>query len=173
MKKGQNTFVACLFITSLTIYLCRIPYARFDGKMSAKRRQETLETFCVSIGNDAPETANVPSIPMSETQQTRRSARSLRRGEASAGKYQQADAVDDEEDDDFVPQMDADSDDGARTRKKKGKAKAKGKFKAITRSDFAPVGNTAVNGVNPKVMLISLKAGALGLNLTVANNIYL
>lgn len=173
MKKGQNTFVACLFITSLTIYLCRIPYARFDGKMSAKRRQETLETFCVPIGNDAPETANVPSIPMSETQQTRRSARSLRRGEASAGKYQQADAVDDEEDDDFVPQMDADSDDGARTRKKKGKAKAKGKFKAIARSDFAPVGNTAVNGVNPKVMLISLKAGALGLNLTVANNIYL
>lgn len=26
---------------------------------------------------------------------------------------------------------------------------------------------------NPKVMLISLKAGALGLNLTVANNVYL
>ena len=29
------------------------------------------------------------------------------------------------------------------------------------------------DGVNPRVMLISLKAGALGLNLTVANNVYL
>jgi SWI/SNF-related matrix-associated actin-dependent regulator of chromatin subfamily A3 len=88
------------------------------------------------------------------------------------GEYQQAD-VNDDEDEDFVPQMDADSHDGARTRKKKGKAKAKGKSKAVARSDLAPVGNTAVNGVNPKVMLISLKAGALGLNLTAANNIYL
>jgi SWI/SNF-related matrix-associated actin-dependent regulator of chromatin subfamily A3 len=35
------------------------------------------------------------------------------------------------------------------------------------------VGVAAMNGINPKVMLISLKAGALGLNLTVANNIYL
>jgi SWI/SNF-related matrix-associated actin-dependent regulator of chromatin subfamily A3 len=82
----------------------------------------------------------------------------------------------DGDDEDFVPQMDANSDDGAdgpRTRNKKGKGKAKGKSKAAARSDFAPVGNAAVNGVNPKVMLISLKAGALGLNLTVANNIYL
>lgn len=172
MKKGQNIFVARLFITNLTIYPCRIPYARFDGKMSAKRRQETLETFCVPIGHDTPEAANVHSIPMPET---RRSARSLRRGVASAEDYQEADAVsiNDGEDEDFVPQMDADSDDRARTRKKKGKAKAKGKSKAVIRSDFAPVGNTVVNGVNPKVMLISLKAGALGLNLTVANNIYL
>jgi hypothetical protein len=85
-------------------------------------------------------------------------------------------AMIDDDDDDFVPQMDADSDDGAdgaRTRNKKGKGKAKGKSKAAARSDFVPVGNASVNGVNPKVMLISLKAGALGLNLTVANNIYL
>jgi SWI/SNF-related matrix-associated actin-dependent regulator of chromatin subfamily A3 len=175
MKKGQNIFVAYCFITRLTISLYRIPYVRFDGKMSAKRRQETLETFCIPIGHDAPEIANAhstPIIPMSEGQQTRRSARSSRRGEASVGEYQQAD-VNDDEDEDFVPQMDADSHDGARTRKKKGKAKAKGKSKAVARSDLAPVGNTAVNGVNPKVMLISLKAGALGLNLTAANNIYL
>jgi SWI/SNF-related matrix-associated actin-dependent regulator of chromatin subfamily A3 len=85
-------------------------------------------------------------------------------------------SIDNGGDDDFVLQMDADSDDGAdgaRTRSKKGKGKAKGKAKAAARSDFAPTGYTAVNGVNPKVMLISLKAGALGLNLTVANNIYL
>jgi SWI/SNF-related matrix-associated actin-dependent regulator of chromatin subfamily A3 len=146
--------------------------------MSAKRRQETLETFCVPIGDDAPSIANVPStpvVPMSEVQPTRRSARSSRRG---AGEYQQADAlsVDDGGDDDFVLQMDADSDDGvdgARTRNKKGKGKAKGKSKAAARSDFAPTAYTTINGANPKVMLISLKAGALGLNLTVANNIYL
>lgn len=153
--------------------------------MSAKRRQETLETFCVPIGDDASGVANVqstPVVPISEGQPTRRSARSSRRGGTSAGEYQQADAmsIDNGGDDDFVPQMDADSDDGAdgaRTRSKKGKGKAKGKAKvkakAAARSDFAPTGYTAVNGVNPKVMLISLKAGALGLNLTVANNIYL
>ena len=146
--------------------------------MSAKRRQETLETFCVPIGDDAPSIANVPSapvVPMSEGQPTRRSARSSRRG---AAEYQQADAlsIDDGGDDDFVLQVDADSDDGvdgARTRNKKGKGKAKGKSKAAARSDFAPTAYTAIDGANPKVMLISLKAGALGLNLTVANNIYL
>ena len=148
--------------------------------MSAKRRQETLETFCVPIGDDASGIANVPTpvVPMSDVQPTRRSARSSRRGGTGAVEFQQADATstDNGGDNDFVPQMDADSDDGAdgaRTRNKKGKGKAKSKAKAAARSDFAPTGYTAVNGVNPKVMLISLKAGALGLNLTVANNIYL
>jgi SWI/SNF-related matrix-associated actin-dependent regulator of chromatin subfamily A3 len=84
--------------------------------------------------------------------------------------------IDDGDDDSFVPQVDFDSDDGADgppTRNKKGKAKAKGKSKAAARYAFAPVGVVPMNGINPKVMLISLKAGALGLNLTVANNIYL
>jgi hypothetical protein len=104
--------------------------------------------------------------------------RSTRRGAASAGEHQEADAIliDDGNDDCFVPEFDLDSDDGTDgppTRNKKGKGKAKGKSKAATRSDFAPVGVAAMNGINPKVMLISLKAGALGLNLTVANNIYL
>jgi SWI/SNF-related matrix-associated actin-dependent regulator of chromatin subfamily A3 len=163
------------------ICLYRIPYVRFDGKLSAKRRQETLETFCVPLGQDAPEIANVQFTPIasgSEGQHPRRSARSTRRGAASAGEYQEADAMlgDDGDDDCFVPKFDFDSDDGADgplTRNKKGKGKAKGKSKAAARYDFAPVGVAAMNGINPKVMLISLKAGALGLNLTVANNIYL
>lgn len=141
--------------------------------MSAKQRQETLETFCVPVERDTQEIANVhltPIVPVSGGQQTRRSARSSRR------EGQQADAmtVYSDDDDDFVPQVDADSDDGVdgpRMRNKKGKAKAKGKRKATTRSHLAPAHDTAA--VNPKVMLISLKAGALGLNLTVANNIYL
>ncbi|KAH9998504.1 SNF2 family N-terminal domain-containing protein [Russula compacta] len=148
-----------------------IPYLRFDGKMSAKQRQETLETFCVPVEPDTQEIANVhltPIVPVSDGQQTRRSARSSHR------EGQQADAMTfySDDDDDFVPQMDADSDDGARTRSKKGKAKAKGKRKATTRSHLTLAEDTAMNrsptlnGVNPKVMLISLKAGALGLNLT-------
>jgi len=149
--------------------------------MSAKRRQETLETFCVPLGEDTPETANIQSTPISSTsegQQTRRSARTSRRSAASAGEYQEADAMlfDNGDDDDFVAQVGFDSDDGADgppTRNKKGKGKAKGKSKAAARSDFASVGIAPMNGINPKVMLISLKAGALGLNLTVANNIYL
>lgn len=159
------------------ICLYRIPYARFDGKLSAKRRQETLETFCVPLGQDAPEMANVQSTLIasaSEGQRPRRSVRSTRRGAANAGQDQEADPIliDDGDGDDFVPQIDFDSDDGADgppTRNKKGKDKAK----AAARHDFVPAGVTAMNGINPKVMLISLKAGALGLNLTVANNIYL
>ena len=122
-----------------------------------------------------------------ELQQTRRSARSSRRGEASGGEYQQVDVMptDDDDDDDFLLEIDADSDDDAdsarpqsKKRKTKAKGKGKGKGKAVARSRVASVGRTmntpsTSNGVNPKVMLISLKAGALGLNLTVANNIYL
>ncbi|KAH9961307.1 SNF2 family N-terminal domain-containing protein [Russula dissimulans] len=160
-----------------------IPYVRFDGKMSAKRRQETLETFCVPIEHDTkmiPDVQSTVAVPMSEVQPTRRSSRSSRRSKASAGDLQQADAmsINSDDDDDFVPQLDIDNDDdadGARTRSKKGKAKAKGKGKgkAAAQSQLGSLKDTATNGVNPKIMLISLKAGALGLNLTVANNIYL
>ena len=146
--------------------------------MSAKRRQETLETFCVPIEHDMRETSNVhpiPDLPPSEVQQTRRSTR-LSRREATGGEYQQANAMptNSDDDDDFVLQIDVDSDDdvsGVRPRGKKGKAKAKGKSKAPIQS--RATSSSISNGVNPKVMLISLKAGALGLNLTVANNIYL
>lgn len=182
IKKGQ-IITRLLLSLSLIICLYRIPYVRFDGKLSAKRRQETLETFCVPLGEDAPEIANVQSTPIastSEGQQTRRSARSTRRGAASAGEHREADAMlmDNCDDDLVVPQVDFDSDDGAdgpptRNKKGKGKGKAKGKSRAAAGYDFAPVGTTAMKGINPKVMLISLKAGALGLNLTVANNIYL
>jgi len=110
---------------------------------------------------------------------------SSRRGEANGGEYQQENTIptNSDDDDDFVLEMDVESDDGAngtrpRGKKGKGKGKAKGKSKAGTRSRVASAGDTIMNGlssngVNPKVMLISLKAGALGLNLTVANNIYL
>jgi SWI/SNF-related matrix-associated actin-dependent regulator of chromatin subfamily A3 len=187
MKKGQYISIACSFLNiHLQVCIYRIPYVRFDGRMSAKRRQETLETFCVPIGNETRDTSNVQSIPTFEVEQTRRSKRSSRQGEANSGEYQQENPIptNSDDDDDFVLKMDVESDDGAngtrpRGKKGKGKGKAKGKSKAGgTRSRVASAGDTVVNGlpsngVNPKVMLISLKAGALGLNLTVANNIYL
>ncbi|KAI9449800.1 SNF2 family N-terminal domain-containing protein [Russula earlei] len=158
-----------------------VPYVRFDGRMSAKRRQETLETFCVPIERDSPNVHSTLADPIPGVQQTGRSGRSSRRAGANDGKSRQVDSVsmNSDDDDGFVPQMDMDNDDiddGSRTRSKRGKAKAKGKSKAVTRSHLAPLGGNAspiLNGINPKVMLISLKAGALGLNLTVANNIYL
>ena len=58
--------------------------------------------------------------------------------------------------------------------KGKGKAKSAGKGKKKASIPSTPVRDTPqFDGVNPRVMLISLKAGALGLNLTVANNVYL
>lgn len=72
---------------------------------------------------------------------------------------------DDHEDEDFI-----DDDDNDTPARKKGKGKGKGKQRETAKSAYDEI---AFDGPNPKVMLISLKAGALGLNLTVANNVYL
>lgn len=58
--------------------------------------------------------------------------------------------------------------------REKQRTKAKSKARFTGEDDVLTYKSTAVAfGANPKVMLISLKAGALGLNLTVANNVYL
>ncbi|KAI0940604.1 hypothetical protein AcW1_003757 [Taiwanofungus camphoratus] len=143
-----------------------IPYVRFDGKMSARRRQETIARFSVPL----EETFRLEAVPQSQEISSRPSRR---RGRLSQAPLYDDDPVprDDNGDDDsdFI-------DDEHEEVSKKGKSKiGKGKRRAganitvlqssLDGSDFA--------GVNPKVMLISLKAGALGLNLTVANNVYL
>ena len=77
------------------------------------------------------------------------------------------------DDDDFI---DDEDDDLAPRRTQKGKGKGKAKSKGQKSSGLIsapPSSNLLLDGVNPRVMLISLKAGALGLNLTVANNVYL
>ena len=74
------------------------------------------------------------------------------------------------DDDDFIDDSD---DESKRAASKKGKGKAKGKKKTTAPSRTLTPSNTRSDEVNPRVMLISLKAGALGLNLTVANNVYL
>ncbi|KAJ7647212.1 SNF2 family N-terminal domain-containing protein [Roridomyces roridus] len=134
-----------------------ISYVRFDGRMSAKRRQDTIAQFSIPLdddGEDAPEP-------------------SARR--RSGGKSR------DPEDSDFVMDVDDgsdfiddDDDDTVYSKKKgkgKGNAKAKGKAKGKATTSYAS--RSLAPGENPAVMLISLKAGALGLNLTVANNVYL
>ncbi|EGO00039.1 hypothetical protein SERLA73DRAFT_167889 [Serpula lacrymans var. lacrymans S7.3] len=137
-----------------------ISYVRFDGQMSAKRRQETLERFCVPL-EDAPASTETPLPP---SLRTRRSARAI---------YTDDSLINDEKDASFVADgadHDFDGDFLAPTRSQKVKGKGKSRAKTSAKPTFK---DSFFTGENPKVMLISLKAGALGLNLTVANNVYL
>ncbi|EJD03150.1 uncharacterized protein FOMMEDRAFT_108290 [Fomitiporia mediterranea MF3/22] len=148
-----------------------ISFVRFDGKMSAKSRQEVLEVFTVPIreGQDAVQLSSPPSSAPS------RSGR--QKGKSKTIVIDGSSDTEDSKDDDFADgPSDVDSDDtfvydhdDFSQEVKKARAKNKGKAKAMyTNSQWSGVGKT-----NPKVMLISLKAGSLGLNLTVANNVYL
>ncbi|OJT07139.1 Helicase-like transcription factor [Trametes pubescens] len=173
-----------------------IPYVRFDGKMSARRRQETIARFSVPINpgevTTTPPLSQVAQLPSSQPSEPISSQRSARRRTRSSQSILLDGSIDDDKDDDFIifdPSSDDDDDDDfvddenvppTRTqaaKKGKGKAKggAKGKGKKTARvSDLVPEEFIpATSDVNPRVMLISLKAGALGLNLTVANNVYL
>lgn len=159
--------------------------------MSARRRQETIARFSVPVKSDDV----VSAVPFSQAIQPAvsevagASQRSARRRTRASQSILLDEAGDNEKDDDFViNDTDVDDDDfiddddenvpPARTRGKKGKAVTKGKGKAkakkvVRADDIAPEPISLADDVNPRVMLISLKAGALGLNLTVANNVYL
>ncbi|KAJ3791022.1 SNF2 family N-terminal domain-containing protein [Lentinula aff. detonsa] len=138
-----------------------IPYVRFDGQMSAKRRADAITRF---------------SVPLERMQAVKTSAASGSRRASRKTSYNvdEGDRNDNEDDEDFG------TDDGQSdfetevtvTRKNKGKGKAK---QTQGDSDFEDdlSFESTQNQNNPAVMLISLKAGALGLNLTVANNVYL
>ena len=156
--------------------------------MSARRREETIARFSVPIESDsyAPSLSQATAPPSSQTTEPTTSQRSARRSTRSSRSIVVDSAVDDDRDDDFVmgEDQDDDSDDfiddddddaPPRTQSKrgKGKAAAKGKGKASIPTSTPVRTYQQVDGVNPRVMLISLKAGALGLNLTVANNVYL
>lgn len=142
--------------------------------MSAKRRQETLQRFSIPL----EDTAQIPTTNSKGTPPSRRRRRSSKHV-ARHGDIIDVDDADDDTDftmivadvdeDEFLDDDDNNSASPANGRKGKGKARA---------SRDKPTARANVNGAsfaseNPKVMLISLKAGALGLNLTVANNVYL
>ncbi|KAI0035861.1 SNF2 family N-terminal domain-containing protein [Vararia minispora EC-137] len=162
-----------------------IPYVRFDGQMSSRRRQEALERFCVPI-TDEDEATPVPRAPAPSQAST--SGTRTRRKTAPKQVVDDGDGVpagDGDDDADFGPMPEIDDDefideDGdsmfmskGRGRVKKGKGKGKAKTTRFAKSANAATYLDPPEGINPKVMLISLKAGALGLNLTVANNVYL
>ncbi|KAL1760634.1 SNF2 family N-terminal domain-containing protein [Schizophyllum commune] len=147
-----------------------IPYVRFDGQMSGKRREEAIRRFSVPIrptdigaAIPAPTPAPAPAVPSP--------IKPRRRAQRKAIVDMDSDDIEAAGDDDFVANGEDDDDDDfgddfAQAIKGKGKGRAAVPAKAAA-SNWLP------GGVNPKVMLISLKAGALGLNLTVANNVYL
>ncbi|KAG6378256.1 putative DNA repair protein rad5 [Boletus reticuloceps] len=135
-----------------------IPYARFDGQLSARKRQEVLERFSIPLD---PDESPAPGEPLPSTH--------LRQTQT------QLTVEDDEDgnDSDFVAGNDTDDDDfdeDISTRVKKNKGKGKAKAIPVTKQVFDA---SAFYKENPKVLLISLKAGALGLNLTVANHVFL
>ncbi|CAE6481588.1 unnamed protein product [Rhizoctonia solani] len=121
-----------------------ISYVEFNGALSAKRRQEVLQRFS-------------RPLPVKNA--------AIRR--ASANKN--ADRSDSESDyapgdDDFI---DDDEPHFTATQSSRGKGKGKGKAGKGKSSSGRAFGG------NPKVLLISLKSGATGLNLTVANHLFL
>ena len=132
-----------------------IPFVQFDGKMSARRRQEAIAKFSVPIKSSSGNAKN-----------STRGRRSSHKSSRSRRSLAEEDAGD--SDDDYMS-GDENADD------------------AMDEHD-----SFDTSGDNPRVMLISLKAvcffvksyqrasmlnilsqGALGLNLTVANNVFL
>lgn len=129
-------------ISNVLMVILRIPYVRFDGQLSAKKRQQVLERF-TALEEELSYTSSVEALTQPSTAQI-----------SAIDNY---DACDDDEFDENVSSR-------AKRSASKGKRKALG---GTTPMD------TNKNSENPKIMLISLKAGALGLNLTVANNVFL
>jgi SWI/SNF-related matrix-associated actin-dependent regulator of chromatin subfamily A3 len=150
----------CESVQSLKI--CRIPHVRFDGQMSARRRQEVLERFSIPL-----EVKNTSSLPKRSRRSTAKIVVDSDDHDSQDSPAQESDLVLKNQEDDDDSFLDDSDDEVTPWTAKKGKAKATPKPKAKRRSQIDAFSDYR----NPVVMLISLKAGALGLNLTVANNV--
>ncbi|KIY67158.1 hypothetical protein CYLTODRAFT_490860 [Cylindrobasidium torrendii FP15055 ss-10] len=198
-----------------------IAYERFDGRMSAKRRQEVLARFSIPIREEsasfsqahaAPEPEPepigrkrkarrnvvddddededfpehvVPIKPAPSASQRTRSGRVTRRvventedldftpsSPAAGGEDSDFAPAGDDEDDDYVMHNTPEKQKAKPKSQAKGKGKARVREHSLEPEDLNDL-SYGGSGGNPKILLLSLKAGALGLNLTVANNVYL
>ena len=129
---------------------------RFDGQLSARRRQEALEHFSIPLEAEDHLAVDVENSFLPHKKRM-----------ATQNVQVEADAL--LEDDDADNDSDCDFEEDISARAKKGKGKLKPKNKGKMKAKL----NSVLEGKIPRVMLISLKAGALGLNLTVANNVFL
>lgn len=154
--------ISIIFDILLFFDVYRIPYVRFDGQMSAKRRQETIARFSVPLEEGAvhavPAETAVPNSGRRSRKVYDNADEEIIDLAGSDDDFHMTGSQDD--DDDFI---DDEDDDAAFSRKKgKSKAKAKGKAKATAKPSKASIraglDGTSFTGVNPKVMLISLKA---------------
>ena len=127
-----------LLIGNSPDYFYSIPYVRFDGQMSAKRRQEAIARFSVPIAEEEP------ALPRA-TRKTRDKVR-----ENDAAEDDDSDLAMNDDSDDFIDDGNEDEPIAGKKSKSNGKGKAKSDF----RQSFAFEGSTE----NPRVMLLSLKA---------------
>ncbi|KAG2126297.1 SNF2 family N-terminal domain-containing protein [Suillus clintonianus] len=149
-----------------------IPYVRFDGQLSARRRKETLERFSIPLEAEEDLAVDVET-PIPSSRRRTSTHTTLVEDDVLLENDDSSLIVDDDDDDD-----DFEEDLSTRAKKGKGKSKPKNKGKAKARygtptSQKARLDGSSFGGEIPRVMLISLKAGSLGLNLTVANNVIL
>lgn len=140
---------------------------RFDGKMSAKRRKETLERFSIPLAETgaAPSASQAPS-----PHATTRSVRSRRTNSRSASMVidEPVEGGPNDGDSDFVAsggeedghdsfQDDSDEDKPAKKGKGRTHAKGKGKAKATSTPNISEYETGELDGItNPKVGFISL-----------------
>lgn len=153
--KGQKTLVFSQFtkfLTALEPHLRRagINFVRFDGSMSAKQRAAVIEDFQRPVASQ-DNSAESGSVTKKEPEY-----------DSSATEEEDSD-YDDEDESPIAPE---------RRGKSKNKGKGKGKASATVKNGLGrKIGSQTRKGASPNaptVMLISLKSGSVGINLTAA-----
>lgn len=124
-----------------------ISYVRFDGQMSAKRRQEAIARFSVPLAAESVQETEVPSREKVARKRNNRFVVPVEFG-ANSDDGTESDSVTDGEDDEFT------DDPSFPFEQKTIQSKGKGKATAIPRRELS----FDTSDENPRVMLLSLKA---------------